>query len=57
MQSTTTKPFLLNTIAATLNLLAKSGGKQLGKEGIFTFHKHISNVNWMGNEIIPGASL
>jgi len=37
MQSTTTKSFLLKTVAAVLNLLEKSGGKQLSKEGIFAF--------------------
>ena len=36
---------------------SKKRGKQLSKEGIFTFLKRISNVNWMGNKIIPGATL
>jgi hypothetical protein len=56
MQSTTMMPFLLKTVAATLNLSAKSGGKRLSKENIFTFLKRISNINWMGHEIIPVAT-
>ena len=57
MQSTTTKPFLLKTIVATLNLLGKGGGKQLSKEGIFKFLKRITNRNWIGNANIPGATV